>query len=59
MLRDSTKRMSREHLAGQIERASLAELREMLRDVESVVEKAEDEMRSGREVVDRICEDCF
>ena len=59
MLRDATESMSNEHLAGQIERGSLAELRKMLRDVESVVEKAEDEMMSGREVVDRICEGCF
>ena len=59
MLRDATERMSREHLAGQIERGSLAELRKVLRDVESVVEKAEDEMRGGRVVVDSISEGCF
>jgi len=59
MLGNATEKMSREHLAGQIERGSLVELRKVLRDVESVVEKAEDEMRSGREVVDRICDGCF
>ena len=59
MLRDATEKMSREHLAGQIERGSPAELRNVLRDVESVVEKAVDEMRSGREVVDSIAEGCF
>ncbi|OCL09185.1 hypothetical protein AOQ84DRAFT_221144 [Glonium stellatum] len=59
MLRDAAERMSREHLAGQIERGSLAELRKVFRDIESVVEKAEDEMRRGREVVGSVSEGCF
>lgn len=59
MLRDATEIISTEHLAEQIERGSLAGLRKVLKDVESVVEKAEDEMRGGRVVVDSISESCF
>jgi hypothetical protein len=58
MLRDVTGRMSREHLARQIKGGILAEMRKVLMDMESVIEKVDDEMRRGREV-DSISKSCF
>jgi hypothetical protein len=56
LLRDASQRMSKEHLAKQIEGGILTKLRRVFIDVEGVIERAEDEMRKGVEVVGSVSE---